>query len=96
MHFQRKYAIRPSTIAVPVPALYTNPPPDNVAVDGGGGGGALVAVGRARLTLDGAPVILLGLKLQPYEEIITVSTVRNSTGRSKLGPYHWINGASVQ
>lgn len=65
MHCHRKYAKRPSAIAVPVPALYTHPPPDNVAVDGSRGGDVLVEVGFARLTLDGAPVVLLVWKLQP-------------------------------
>lgn len=55
----RKNAMKPRNIAVPVPAWYTNPPPDGVFVDRGGGVGVLVLVGSGRLVLDGAPVVLL-------------------------------------
>ena len=48
--------MKPSNIAVSVPAWYTNPPLDGMVVDRVGGGSLLVLVGSMRLVLEGAPV----------------------------------------
>ena len=48
--------MKPSNIAVSVPAWYTNPPPDGVVVDRVGGSSLLVLVGSGKLVLEGAPV----------------------------------------
>lgn len=90
----RKNAMKPRNIAVSVPAWYTNPPPDGVAVDRGGGAGVLVLVGSARLVLDGAPVLLLSWKSQPCGYLGQYALCPKCS--LKLGPYYGIKNASIQ